>query len=452
MATLQVGSGDRELARALTPYVRPLRALMSDFDPLLELADHARCVLIGEASHGTHDFYRQRAQLTKRLIVERGFDAVAVEADWPDAYRVNRYVRGLGHDRDASEALQDFRRFPGWMWRNAEVLDFVGWLRDFNDKRDAQQRVGFYGLDLYSLHTSVSAVLAYLDTTDADLAQRARQRYSCFDHFGSDPQNYAMQTALGLSADCESAVIEQLLELHEQRARLIDHAGSAASDQHFQAEQNARLVKNAEEYYRAMFRSSVASWNLRDRHMADTLESLLLHLQSGSRSSKIVVWAHNSHVGDARGTELAKQGQHNVGQLTRERFGAEAVLIGFSSYHGTVTAASDWGQPAQRMRMREGQPLSYESLFHELNQPAFLLRSADLSGEMRERLAVPRLQRAIGVVYRPESERLSHYYHASLPRQFDAVMHIDRTRALEPLEGTTALPVSDAAETFPTGL
>src|SRR3954462_4315437 len=204
MGTLQTDASDRDLARALTPYVHPMRALMSDFDPLLELAGNARCVLIGEASHGTHDFYRQRAQLPKRLIVEKGFDAVAVEGDWPDTYRVNRYVRGLGQDRDANDALLDFRRFPAWMWRNADVLDFVGWLHDFNDVRPQPERVGFYGLDLYSLHASISAVLSYLDKTDADLARSARQRYACFDHFGSDPQDYGMRAALGLSPDCES--------------------------------------------------------------------------------------------------------------------------------------------------------------------------------------------------------------------------------------------------------
>jgi erythromycin esterase-like protein len=443
---------DRHLARALTPAIKPFNALMSDFDPLLELVGNARCVLIGEASHGTHDFYRQRAQLTKRLIVEKGFSAVAAEADWPDAYRVNRYVRGLGPDSDAASALKDFQRFPSWMWRNADVLDFVGWLRDFNDGRAAQERVGFYGLDLYSLRGSVRAVLDYLDKTDPNLAERARQRYSCFDHFGSDPQEYGFRAALGLSPDCERAAVQALLELREQRAKLLDRAGLAESEEHFQAEQNARVIKDAEEYYRAMFRSSVASWNLRDRHMADTLESLLQHLHARSQPSKVVVWAHNSHVGDARATELAKQGELNIGQLARERLGADAVLIGFSTYQGTVTAASDWEQPAERMRVRAALEHSWESLFHELNPPAFLLRSADLSREMREMLARPRLQRAIGVVYKPETERRSHYYHASLTEQFDAVLHIDRTRALEPLEGISEHAAQDPAETFPSGL
>jgi len=424
---------------------------MSDFDPLLELVGDARCVLIGEASHGTHDFYRQRAQLTKRLIVEKNFSAVAAEADFPDAQRVNRYVRGLTDDRDAGEALADFRRFPAWMWRNADVLDFVGWLRDFNDARDARERVGFYGLDLYSLHTSIGAVLAYLDKTDPDSAQRARRRYGCFDHFGSDPQEYGMRTALGLSASCESEAVAQLLELRERRTRLPDRSGLIASDERFQAEENARVVQNAEAYYRAMFQGSVASWNLRDSHMADTLESLLSHLRGHSHAAKVVVWAHNSHVGDARATELAQEGELNIGQLARERLGADAVLIGFSTFQGSVMAASDWGEPAQRMLVRPAIEHSYESLFHELNQPAFLLRTAELSTELRERLLEPRLQRAIGVIYRPETERRSHYYHAALAQQFDAVLHIDRTRAVEPLETQVTQPEPDAAETFPSG-
>jgi len=449
MGKLPNASSDRDLAKALTPFVRPLRALMSDFDPLLELASGARCVLIGEASHGTHDFYRQRAQLTKRLIVELGFTAVAAEADFPDAYRVNRYVRGLGNDTNGSQALQDFRRFPAWMWRNADVLDFVGWLRDFNSAHAPSDSVGFYGLDLYSLHASIAAVLGYLDKTDKESARRARDRYSCFDHFGSDPQDYGMRTALGLSADCESAVLAQLLELRDQRARLTE--GPAGAEEHFQAEQNARVVKNAEEYYRAMFRGSVASWNLRDQHMADTLESLL-QMPDRVRPSKVVVWAHNSHVGDARATELTQQGELNLGQLARQRFGSEVVLIGFSTYHGTVTAASDWGEPAQRMVVRPGLEHSYESLFHELNYPGFLLRNSDLSQELRQELNEPRLQRAIGVVYRPESERRSHYYYSSLPEQYDALLHIDRTRALEPLEARSAPTELDVAETFPSGL
>jgi erythromycin esterase-like protein len=443
---------DRDLARALIPAIRPFNAQMSDFDPLLDLVGNARCVLIGEASHGTHDFYRQRAQLTKRLIVEKGFGAVAAEADWPDAYRVNRYVRGLGQDSDAATALDDFRRFPTWMWRNADVLDFVGWLRDFNDARGQEERVGFYGLDLYSLHASVSAVLAYLEKTDTELAQRARQRYACFGQLARDPQDYGMRAALGLAPDCENAVVEQLLELREQRARLVERVGFAVSDEHFHAEQNARVIKDAEKYYRAMFHSSVASWNLRDRHMTETLEALLQHLQGRARAAKVVVWAHNSHVGDARATELAKGGELNIGQLARERFGSDVVLIGFSTYQGTVTAASDWERPAQRMPVTAALEHSWESLFHELNSPAFLLRSADLSSELRERLAPPRLQRAIGVVYKPETERQSHYYYTSLSEQFDAVLHIERTRALEPLEATTPPLPRETAETFPSGL
>ena len=442
-------SAERSLARALLPYVHPFSSSMSDFDPLLELVGDASCVLIGEASHGTHDFYRQRAQLTKRLIIERGFTAVAVEADWPDAYRVNRYVRGLGPDQSAHEALSEFQRFPSWMWRNADVLDFVGWLRDYNDALAAPERTDFYGLDLYSLRSSIAAVLAYLDQTDAAAAARARTRYACFDRFGEDPQSYGFAAGLGLSGDCEANVVAQLRDLHEQRQRRLERVDG---EERFFAEQNARVVKDAEEYYRAMFRSPVVSWNVRDQHMASTLDALLEHLRARARAAKLVVWAHNSHVGDARATELAADGELNIGQLARERYGERVRLIGFSTYEGTVTAASAWDEPAQRMQTRPGLPGSCEALFHSLELPAFLLRFGDLTGELRERLQEPRLQRAIGVVYQPETERRSHYYHAALGQQFDAVIHIDHTRALEPLERMPLATEREAPETFPSGL
>lgn len=438
-------------SRALAPYARPLSLAMSDFDAILERVGTARCVMIGEASHGTHEFYRQRAQLTKRLLVEKGFNAVAAEADWPDAYRVNRYVRGLGTDPDAAAALQDFQCFPAWMWRNADVLDFVGWLRDFNDARPDLERVGFYGLDLYSLQSSIAAVLAYLDTVDPEAASRARQRYACFDHYGADPQVYGFEANLGLSPGCERAVIDQLIELHAERARWLERDGAAAADEHFQAEQNARVVADAESYYRSMFRSSVESWNLRDRHMADTLDNLLQHLPGESQRAKVVVWAHNSHVGDARATELGREGELNIGQLARERHPGQVFLVGFTTYEGTVTAASDWGKPAQRRGVRPALAGSYEAAFHALQIPAFLLTLADLESSARALLEVPRLQRAIGVVYRPDTERLSHYYHAQLAQQFDALIHIDHTRALEPLEALAPLARDDSPETYPSG-
>jgi erythromycin esterase-like protein len=445
-------SVERNLGRALLPYVHPFSSSMTDFDPVLELVGDASCVLIGEATHGTHEFYRQRAQLTKRLIIEKGFTAVAVEADWPDAYRVNRYVRGIGPDQSANEALSEFQRFPTWMWRNADVLDFVGWLRDYNDALAAPERTGFYGLDLYSLRSSIAAVLAYLDRSDPAAAARARARYACFDRFGEDPQSYGFAAGLGLSGDCEANVVAELRDLHEQRQRRLEQAGLVEGEELFFAEQNARVVKDAEEYYRAMFQSPVVSWNLRDRHMASTLDALLEHLRAASGAAKLVVWAHNSHVGDARATELAADGELNVGQLARERHGESVRLIGFSTYEGTVTAASAWDEPAQRMRIVPGLPGSCEALFHTLELPAFLLRLDDLSGEVRERFQEPRLERAIGVVYKPETERRSHYYHAALGQQFDAVIHIDHTRALEPLERAPLTTELEAPETFPSGL
>jgi erythromycin esterase-like protein len=434
------------------PYVHPFSSSMADFDPVLELVGDASCVLIGEASHGTHEFYRQRAQLTKRLIIEKGFTAVAVEADWPDAYRVNRYVRGLGQDQSAQEALSDFQRFPSWMWRNADVLDFVGWLRDYNDALAPHERTGFYGLDLYSLRNSIAAVLAYLDATDTAAAARARARYACFDRFGEDPQSYGFAAGLGLSGDCEAKVVAQLRDLHEQRQRRLEHAGLVDGEELFFAEQNARVVKDAEEYYRAMFRSAVGSWNLRDQHMANTLDALLEHLRARTRTAKLVVWAHNSHVGDARATELAADGELNIGQLARERHGQSVRLIGFSTYEGTVTAASAWDEPAQRMRVLPALPGSCEALFRLLELPAFLLRLGDLTGEVRECFQEPRLQRAIGVVYKPETERRSHYYHVALGQQFDALIHFDHTRALEPLERASLATEPEAPETFPSGL
>ena len=295
----------------------PLTGAAHDYDPLLQRIGDARFVLLGEASHGTHEFYHARAEITKRLIAEKGFTVVAVEADWPDAYRVNCYVRGQSDDIEASDALADFKRFPSWMWRNADVLDFIGWLRDHNDalplplssplSKGGQQSeggrgVGFYGLDLYSLYASMEAVLGYLDKTDPEAARRARERYACFEHFAEDTQAYGYATTLGIAEPCEEAVVEQLLELQRRAVEYSRLGGRVAEDKYFYAEQNARLVKNAEEYYRSMFGGRVSSWNLRDSHMAETLDELVAYLDRDGGPTKVVVWAHNSHLGDARAT------------------------------------------------------------------------------------------------------------------------------------------------------
>ena len=445
MATREHTSLDVLRRRAL-----PLVGAADDYDALLDRVGEARFVLIGEASHGTHEFYRERAQISKRLITEKAFNAVAVEADWPDAYQVNRYVRGVGDGATATEALAGFKRFPAWMWRNADVLDFVGWLREHNDRQADEAKAGFYGLDLYSLYTSIEQVLAYLERVDPEAAKRARFRYSCFEHFGADPQSYGYAASFALDQSCEQAVVNQLIEMERQAAARAQTDGRMGEDEAFYAEQNARLVKNAEQYYRSMFAGHIESWNLRDQHMAETLRRLDAHLSRHGQQAKVVVWEHNSHLGDARATDMGEQGEWNVGQLVRERYGDAAVLIGFSTHHGTVTAASDWGDPAERKRVRPALANSYEALFHQLDEPRFML---DLGDEHTlALLSERRLERAIGVIYRPETERISHYFYANLPQQFDVVLHFDETRAVEPLERSARWITGEPPETFPTGV
>ena len=430
---------------------RKLSGEPSQYDALLEGIGDARIVLLGEATHGTHEFYRERAFITRRLIEEKGFAAVAVEADWPDAYRVNRFVRGTSRDEDAIEALADFGRFPTWMWRNADVLDFIGWLRTHNDAQPVDSRAGFYGLDLYSLRASMQAVLSYLDKVDPDAARRARRRYGCFDQFGGEMQEYGYAATAGFHPSCEREVVTQLLELHRQRLEYASRDGRVAADEFFFAEQNARLVRNAEEYYRTMFKGRADSWNLRDRHMVDTLQELVRFLDRTRPGARIVVWAHNSHLGDARATEMGQGGELNVGQLLREEYGSKAVLVGFTTYTGTVTAASEWDGPAHRKHVRPALAGSYERLFHEAQIPRFLLPlRTDL--DLASALSAPRLERAIGVLYLPDSERASHYFHARLSEQFDFVLHIDETRAVEPLERNALWEAGEVAETFPSGL
>lgn len=428
------GGGGASLADAVTSAARPLRDEVNDFDTLLDAIGNARLVLIGEATHGSTEFYRDRAAITRRLIEERGFHAVAVEADWPDASRVNRFVRGESDDRTADEALGGFLRFPQWMWRNVVVEAFVGWLREHNAAvRDPVRRAGFYGLDLYSLNASIQAVVQYLDTVDPEAATRARKRYGCFDHFADDAQAYGYAASLGAAESCEDEVVQQLLELQRRAA---DHAmqdGHAAEDAFFSAEQNARLARNAERYYRSMFRGRISSWNLRDTHMAETLDTLVAHLERrAGEPARIVVWAHNSHLGDARATQMGLAGELNLGQLMRERHPDGTFLVGQTTHDGTVSAANDWDEPVRRKVIVPGLPDSYEALFHEVGHEAFLLdlRNAD------PRLNAPRLERAIGVIYRPGTERISHYFDARIADQFDAVIHHDRTTALHPLERT----------------
>jgi len=442
---------------ALSDAITPLHGGARDYDTLLELIDDARFVLIGEASHGTHEFYLERAAITRRLIEEKEFGAVCIEGDWPDSYRVDCYVKGHGDDRSSEEALDGFKRFPTWMWRNEVVRDFISWLRGRNLARREREQAGFYGLDLYSMFGSIRAVLDFLDKVDPEAAHRARYRYSCFEHFGEDSQAYGYAAAANIAEACEQEAVRQLVDL---RARALDYVardGQRAIDDFFSAEQNARLVQDAEQYYRSMFRGRASSWNLRDRHMADTLDAVERHLRATGRSAKLVVWAHNSHLGDARYTDMRHRGELNLGQLLRERHGDDVRLIGFSTNTGTVTAAHDWDEPGRQMRVRPALEGSYEREFATFaatrDVPRFLLPLRD-DNEATRALSAPKLQRAIGVIYRPETERISHYYEAELPRQFDAIIHLDDTTALRGLEPDKEWErgIEEPPETFPSGI
>lgn len=438
---------------ALRKAARPLSGSASDYDPLLDLVGDARFVLLGEATHGTAEFYDERARITQRLIEEKGFTAVAVEADWPDAWRVNRYVRGEDRDADGRAALSGFERFPAWMWRNTSVLNFVEWLRKRNEA--AADKVGFYGLDLYSLFTSIQEVLRYLEEVDPVAAEETRRRYACFDHYGEDSQQYGYAASVGLSESCQKGVHAALQDLQQRAFDYMQADGASAEDAFFYAQQNARLVKNAEEYYRTMFRGRISSWNLRDSHMAETLDALARHLSRDGSPAKIVVWEHNSHIGDARATEIGRQGEWNVGELARKAYGQDACLIGFTTHHGRVTAASEWDGPAEHKHVRPGMPGSYEHLFHSVCRSAgidrFFLPLRN-PGPARDVLMEERLERAIGVLYLPRSERQSHYFMAQLPRQFDAVIHIDQTSAVTPLDATSGWHSDEPPETYPQGL
>jgi erythromycin esterase-like protein len=436
-----------ELSREVTPVV----GAAGDYDGLLDLVGSRRIVLIGEASHGTHEFYRERARITCRLIDELGFNAVAVEGDWPDAYRVNRYVMELSDDPDANTALANFRRFPAWMWRNLDVVNFIEWLRARNSAhRHPGTKARFYGLDLYSLGASIEAVIDYLDRVDPAEARRARERYSCFDHVGAEGQAYAYALAYQGALPCENEVVAQLIELRRRSEAYLRRDGWIAEDELFFAEQNASVVRDAEEYYQQMYRAEVSSWNLRDRHMAGTLDALIEHLHRQFGQAKIVVWEHNSHVGDARATRMGARGELNVGQLARQRYGDQCLLVGQTTFSGEVTAASNWGGEAERKRVRPALPTSHEAVLHAIPAPSYWLSTREQA--THDALHGPLLERAIGVIYRPETERQSHYFDAFLSSQFDAVVHWDETHALEPLERSARWGRGEPPETYPSGI
>ena len=431
--------------------IRPLHGSIHDIDPLLALVGDAPFVFLGEATHGTHDFYRMRAEITKRLVAEKGFSAVCIEGDWPDAYRVNRYVRGADDDAEAVESLGGFRRFPTWMWRNAEVLDFASWLREFNDRCGELPRpkVGFYGLDLYSMYASIDAVIGYLEKIDPEAAAAARRRYACLERFEERPEEYGFASRLHPS--CREDVIEQLRDIQRHASSYARLDGRVAADQYFYAEQNARVVAQAENYYRAMLDESISTWNLRDGHMIDTLDRLVHHLSQHQGVTKAVVWAHNSHVGNAQATAMSRRGETNIGALARARFGEDSVLVGFTTHSGTVTAASNWHAAEERKRVRPAHPDSYEHLFHATHVPQFYLPLRQYR-PILEGLPQGALERAIGVIYRPETELQSHYFAARLIDQFDAIYHYDESRAVEPLERSAIWERGEVPETYPEGV
>ena len=425
-------------------------------DRILEQIGDASIVLLGEATHGTHEFYRLRAEISKRLIAEKGFDAIAVEADWPDALRVSRFIRANAKSGDttADGALHGFERFPQWMWRNTDIVELMSWLRWHNMQlAEERDKVGFFGLDLYSLRNSMEAVVRYLARVDPDAARQARARYACFDHLAEDPQRYGYAASFGMRKDCEDEVIRQLADMTTDADRFIRPSDHDDADELFFAQQNARVAQNAEAYYRAMFQGRNESWNLRDKHMAETLEALRAHIiDRKGRRPKIAVWAHNSHLGDARATEMGEHGQLNLGQLVREQYGMkESFLLGFTTHTGTVTAASDWDAPAETKAVRPSHPDSFERIFHDCKLGSFIVPLRDRA-RLHALLEEQRLERAIGVVYLPESERISHYFHASLSKQFDAVIHIDETRAVRPLEKAVEHHEGDLPETYPSGI
>jgi len=431
---------ERSPAELIAEACEPISSIESaQLGPLLARIGDARVVLLGEATHGTSEFYRMRDRITRELITKKGFRLVAIEGDWPDAARVDHYVRHLEYSPSEWTA---FARFPTWMWRNMEVRAFVDWLRAHNASLKPAVRIAFHGLDLYSLYDSIRAVLKYLDDVDPATARVARERYGCLTPWQSDPATYGHAALTGSYQTCESEVAVVLKNLLQQRSAYAERDGERFMD----AVQNARLIANAERYYRIMYYGSRASWNLRDSHMFETLKTLLAY---HGPNSKIVVWAHNSHIGDAAATEMHSRGEYNLGHLCRKEFGNQSYSIGFGTFTGTVAAASDWDGPMEIKTVRPAMPESYEYVCHQTAIPSFLLDLRKAPAAVLNALRKPRLERAIGVIYRPNTELASHYFQAVLPEQFDEYVWFDRTNAVTPFE---TKELEDMPDTYPFGL
>ncbi|MGB8467967.1 MAG: erythromycin esterase family protein [Candidatus Babeliales bacterium] len=426
-------------------------------DALIETIGDASVVLIGEATHGTQEFYAQRAAITKRLVTQKGFRCVIIEGDWPDAYTVNRYINNKTASKDnkqAVESLQDFKRFPAWMWRNNEMVSFVQWLHEYNAQLpESAIPVGFYGMDLYSLHRSMRIVVEALEKLDTQEAQRARERYQCFELFHHDPHAYGYYATVYPESSCRVQALEQLTTLMKKDISFFKYDALNSMEEKLYMEQNARVVKNAEHYYRSIFEGNPAhSWNVRDNHMMETVTLIRqLFEQRYDQDAKVIIWAHNSHIGDARATQMAQIGEHNIGQLAKQEWDTGVFTIGFTTYTGTVSAARAWEGPVERRQVLVALPDSYEALLHQVGIPRFLLLSK-WNEELYKALHQKRLERAIGVLYIPETERESHYFYAHLSEQFDAIIHIDTTTALTPLDKTVAWDRAELPETFPSGM
>jgi protein-L-isoaspartate(D-aspartate) O-methyltransferase len=435
-----VQARDGTLAQAIAKSSEAFTSIESvKLGAMLKRIGDARVVLLGEATHGTSEFYRMRERISRALIQHHGFSFIAIEGDWPDAARIDHYIR---HREYPASEWTAFARFPAWMWRNQEVREFVDWLRSYNTGTKPDDRVAFYGLDLYSLYNSIQSVLDYLDRVDPKTAAVARQRYACLTPWQSDPAVYGHATLTGQYRTCEPEVTSMLADLMQRRRAYAEHDGARFLD----AVQNARLVANAERYYRTMYYGSRESWNLRDSHMFETLKNLL---SFHGPHSKGLVWAHNSHVGDSSATEMSARDEYNIGHLCRQEFGNASYSIGFGTHGGTVAAASNWDEPMQIKTIRPALPMSYERLFHETGEPCFLLPLREIPRALSAGLLQPRLERAIGVIYRPETELQSHYFEAVLPRQFDEYIWFDETNAVTPLRSEE---LKDLPDTYPFGL
>jgi erythromycin esterase-like protein len=443
----QSGESNETLEAYISRAARPL-STSADLDPLLERIGDARFVLLGEASHGTSEFYTWRAELSKRLISERGFSFIAVEGDWPDCYRVNRYVKGMRDGgRGAEAVLHAFERWPTWMWANRETMSLVDWLRRHNESVPDARKVGFYGLDVYSLWDSMRVVTEYLTRLDPALAAAARRAYNCFEPYAEDVQEYARATAL-VPTSCEDEAVSVLRAMHANAPSFREDGREG----YFDAEQNALVARNAERYYRTMVRGGPASWNVRDHHMVETLDRLVEH---HGPTAKAIVWEHNTHIGDARFTDMSRAGMVNVGQLVREARGeGDTVLVGFATHRGTVIAADEWGAPMERMRVPPARNDSFEHALHDAAVgDALLIFDREADAPPHGALAQPIGHRAIGVVYDPDHERWGNYVPTIIPRRYDAFLYIDETRAVDPLH----MPVrvgggGDEPETYPSGM